>query len=559
MSSVAAATGATGTGLDALRALRRTRRRNRLGELEWFEALYRVYLAAFLGGGAFFFVAGFVEDSRVSPSTIADVSRLGPGWLGLAAVAAAALGLRSGSRGGPLSVEEADVRHVLLAPLGHRQALTRPVQQRLRSTAFTGGVVGAAAGQLASRRLPGSAASWVIAGALWGLLCGLLFVGTAMISHGLRLPRWVATVLAAALLAAHLVPLAAGDDVPGIGDGFGHLALLAMPDTSGAEWAGAVASAAVAVVVVAIGWALAGRQRLEALARRSALVAQLRFAVTMQDLRTVVLLRRQLSQEYLRPCPWFGASASVTRPRAKMPVWWRRSWRGLARFPVTRLLRIVLLAAGAAACQVAAYRGTSPAVVGSGVLAFILGLELIEPLSQEIDQADRASALPVARGVLHIRLLAVPAVAGLVVAAIGVGFAAAFEPRAGTLAVAPLLALCTVAAGLCGAAINAVSGAPDPLATSAGQNFMPPEVAGTTTIIKAAFPVAIATLGSLPILAVRSAVDAGDPPLGATIRTAIGIALLSGLIGYWVRQRDEIRAWWNSFVQGGRAASGPSS
>ena len=51
------------TGLDALRAMRRTLRRHRLGELEWFYVPYRVYLAASLFGGAFFFVAGLVEDA----------------------------------------------------------------------------------------------------------------------------------------------------------------------------------------------------------------------------------------------------------------------------------------------------------------------------------------------------------------------------------------------------------------------------------------------------------------------------------------------------------------
>ena len=58
---------------------------------------------------------------------------------------------------------------------------------------------------------------------------------------------------------------------------------------------------------------------LEALARRSALVAQLRFAVTMQDLRTVVLLRRQLNQEQARRHPWLrlrpARSGSQRRPQ----------------------------------------------------------------------------------------------------------------------------------------------------------------------------------------------------------------------------------------------------
>lgn len=546
-------------GVDALTAMRRTRRRHRLGELEWFEALYRVYLAAFFGGGAFFFVAGLVDDTRVGADTAQDIYRLGPGWLGLAAAVAVAFGLRSGSRGGPLSVEEADVRHVLLAPIDRRRALNRPAQQRLRSVTFTLGLVGAAAGQLASRRLEGSAGWWVVTGAAFGAACAALFIGTALLTHGLRTPRWIATAVAAAIVAWQAGAVAAG--VAGPGDGLGHLALLALGGASSAAKAGVIASIAVAIVVAAAGWLLVGHQRLEALARRSALVAQLRFAVTMQDLRTVVLLRRQLSQEYLRADPWFGAAADRDRRagrRRRTPIWWRRGWRGLARFPLTRVARILVLTAGAAACQVAAFRGTSPAVAGSGILAFIIGLELIEPLSQEVDQADRCDALPIDRGVLYIRLLVAPAVAALAVIAIGAAVAYAFEPDTGTLFIAPMLALAVLTTGLGGAAINAVSGAPDPLESSAGQAFMPPEVAGTTTMIKAVWPLAIAVVGSLPVLGVRSAIRHGDAAAGAALRGTIGVLLLGGLVGCWVRYRDELRRWWRNFIEQGKAAQSRS-
>ena len=43
---------------------------------------------------------------------------------------------------------------------------------------------------------------------------------------------------------------------------------------------------------------------LEAAERRTELVGQLRFAVTLQDLRTVLVLRRQLAQERPRSRPW---------------------------------------------------------------------------------------------------------------------------------------------------------------------------------------------------------------------------------------------------------------
>ena len=70
---------------------------------------------------------------------------------------------------------------------------------------------------------------------------------------------------------------------------------------------------AVVVVASAVAVALAGRLRVEPLVRRADLVSQLRFAVTMQDLRTVVLLRRQLRGERPRATPWLRLRRRGTR------------------------------------------------------------------------------------------------------------------------------------------------------------------------------------------------------------------------------------------------------
>ena len=53
-----------------------------------------------------------------------------------------ALGLRSGSRGGPLALERAEVRHVLLAPVDRTTALRAPAIRQLRFLAFVGMVAG---------------------------------------------------------------------------------------------------------------------------------------------------------------------------------------------------------------------------------------------------------------------------------------------------------------------------------------------------------------------------------------------------------------------------------
>ena len=107
--------------------LRRTRRVRRLGDLEWFEVAYRVYLVALVGGGVVLWLSGLVGDEPATPAQVADVLERGPAVLGLGVAIAVALGLRSGSDGGPVSVEAADVRHLLLAPVPRRAVLARPV------------------------------------------------------------------------------------------------------------------------------------------------------------------------------------------------------------------------------------------------------------------------------------------------------------------------------------------------------------------------------------------------------------------------------------------------
>src|SRR4029453_5278654 len=74
-----------------------------------------------------------------------------------------------------------------------------------------------------------------------------------------------------------------------------------------------------------------GSLSLEAAERRTGLVGQLRFAVTVQDLRTVIVLRRQLAQDRPRNRPWLAL------PGRNRFVVWRRGWHGLLRFPVARL------------------------------------------------------------------------------------------------------------------------------------------------------------------------------------------------------------------------------
>src|SRR4051794_22907185 len=65
----------------ALDDLRRARRKIRIADLDWFEALYRVYLVAILFGGTGLWASSFIKDSKVAPSTLVDVFHYGPAAL----------------------------------------------------------------------------------------------------------------------------------------------------------------------------------------------------------------------------------------------------------------------------------------------------------------------------------------------------------------------------------------------------------------------------------------------------------------------------------------------
>jgi len=521
--------------------LRRTRRTRRLGELEWFEVAYRVYLVALVGGSAVLWASSLVDDLDVTAAQLADVERLGPSFLGLFAAAAAGLGLRSGSDGGPVALEGGDVVYLLRAPISRRSVLTRPVVQRLRALAFGAAVVGGIAGLLAADRMPGSPTSWTASGAVAGAAIGTLFVAVAVLTHTLHVPRAVATGAAAVLVGSQLLAVA-GWLPAGPFDSLGSLALWALRQ----EPVDLVGPAVVAVLAGGA-VALADRLRTEPLVRRAGLVSQLKFAVTMQDLRTVMLLRRQLRGEHARSRPWMRLppAGAIGPTRAT----WRRGCRGLLRYPSARVVRMAGLSVAAGAAAIAVADGTTPLVLGVGVALHLLGLDAIEPLSQEIDHPDHTDAMPLARGWLHVRHLAAPAVALMPFAALAAGVVAVSDLDHAGAAFA--LAVPVTWAGVSGAVVSVMRDAPDPLAAPTASNIMPPEVAGFTSTVRLLGPVAVSVVGALPVWWLAEL-----PTAGTAARAAVAALLLVTAVAWWVRRRDEWRRTWRRFLEQGRAASG---
>jgi hypothetical protein len=519
----------------ALADLRRTRRLRRLGDTEWFDLAYRVYLAAFFGGSAIIIVSDQVGDRELSGERVADVVARGPAWLGLLVVGAVAIGLRSGSLGGPVTVESADVQHLMLAPVSRAAVLRRPFWQRLRTVAGGSALAGGVAGLLAEQRIPSSAGWWTWWGAVLGLAIGAVMVATATIAHAVRLPGWLAVVLGGCLLGWQ--SFAALGERAGPGDALGGIALrdVAPHDRQ------LVAIAGVAAIVV-VAHLMVGRLRLEPLARRGALVSQLRFAVTMQDLRTVVLLRRQLRQEYARVRSWMPPMPVGSGPGAAVA---RRSLAGVGRTPLGRLGRMVAVGGLAGAAAGVAVRGTTPMVLVSGTLLFVLGLDLIEPLSQEIDHPDRTATLPRPDGWIHAWLLTGPLVIAVPIAVVGATACAAVAPDAGPAAFA--LAVPTVWAGMVGAVVNAVRDQFDPSGPRSRSSdlVVPMEVSGVQDVVRLLWPVVLSTAPMLALLAVRA-----QPGTGMVLRATAGLVLWLAAARWWLVHRHSIRRRWRDFAAG---------
>ena len=379
-----------------LRDLRRDRRRRRVAGIEWFEALYRAYLTGGIGVIAVLFLSSAVGDDPLSPASVDDVRSLAPALVGVVAAVAAAVGLRAGSRGGPLALEKAEVTHVLLAPSIGGEPCWSPRCARSASRRSRRGGRGHRR-SAAARRLPGTLLPWAASGAVAGLLIGILGYGAGYLACGWRLPRWAATLAGAALIV-----WAAADaawDVPSPFRAIGALGIWPLDH----QWWALAAIPVVAIIVIA-GLSGLGRLSLEAAERRSALVGQIRFAATVRDLRTVMVLRRQLVQEQHRTRPW------LRLPRRPRHTIWRRDLHGILRFPAVRLARMAILTAVAAVALHIAYHDTAPAAVIAGLALYLVGLDAIEPLAQEIDQADRAGAIPKDRGLLLLNHLPAPAV-----------------------------------------------------------------------------------------------------------------------------------------------------
>ena len=204
----------------------------------------------------------------------------------------------------------------------------------------------------------------------------------------------------------------------------------------------------------------------------------------------------------------------------------------------------MMLVAGAAglAAGVTA-RGSTAALIACGILVFVLGLDLIEPLSQEVDHPDRTIGLPISTGWLHERLLVGPLVLAVPMALIGAAACTAVAPDSAPAAFA--LAVPVLWAGMTGAVVNTVRDDRDPGSGDSG--LLPPEMAGFRDLMRTIVPVIASALGTLTILAVRA-----RPDLGVVLRCLFGLGLYLAAVRWWIVQRVALRQRWKTFAAGAR-------
>jgi len=494
------------------------------------EVLYRIYVGAILGAIALGVLAGVINEAPAEPTAVEWLRRHGPAALGVVVASSLFAGLRIGAQGGPLAIEAAELQYVLMAPLRRDVALRGPALRQMRIGAVAGGVLGAIVGNFIFRRLPGAPVEWIACLALFGALVPACFLAAALLASGRRWGAQTAGLLGLLLLAWSSADLALGWTVSPA-TMLGELATLPLQGRTGAVLAGV--GTVLAAVLIGIGLLGLNGIRLESARRRAALAAELRFSAAVQDVRTVILLRRQLASERPRRRPWLRLAPER---HTSHPIW-RRGWQSFLRWPAARLLRVVLIGVAAGAIAAGAWSAAPLALFVPGALLFIAGLDLVEPLAQEADHPTRRLLVPLQSGTLIVRLLAAPAVAMALVAVVATGAAAAAGGSMTALSIG--LGLC-VPVGLGLACCAAFSATADPYA-----HILAPEVEMMPPVgyaVAAAPPTAAALLLGVPLLSAREAERTGGSleavTISAVVYTAVAAAAAVWFLGRRFVKRD---------------------
>ncbi len=510
---------------EALRRFRSAHRSIRRRGAEPFDVFYRIYVTGLFSLFGFYLALGLVDDATLDAAGVVWVRENAPLWIALVAAAAVTIGARSGANGGPLAIDDLELHHVLLSPLDRSVALSDQVGRLVTAALALGALFGAASGELASRQLPGGQGSWVISGLLCGAAITLSATGVALITAGSSMRRGF-------VIGLSMIPpvWAVFDLVRGTASSpfaaFGELALWALNTNPVA-----IVAVAIPVALVAVGVTRRGALSIERAHHRSQLISQVRFALAQQDIRSLLLLRRQLAFETPRSIPWMSIRAG-SRLEGRFPVVVRDA-RSYARWPTARLLRVAGLATIAGLSLAAMWQGTTALIGVVGVALYLAAIEVIEPLSQELDHPGILELIPVEPGSVilgHIAsAIVVMSVVWLAVAIVAT--TAVFDWRVGAAAAIAAVPGATAAVAAAGLSIKRL--ASPSLAA-------PVEVEGPRMIFRLLWPPALTLAGALPVLAARTALSDGSPLVETTAQAAWLVALISAAAVAWLRFRDNV-------------------
>jgi hypothetical protein len=496
--------------------LERARRKTRRTVIDFWEAIYQAYVAGFVMAIVVAAIASVLPQDEIGAAGVSEIVARAPAALGAILALAAYLGIRSGIHGGPLVFEAATVQYVLQAPVDRAFVARRAALKQLRTAVMWGSTGAAGLGLAVSASLPGNTAEYVLGFGTVGALAGVLMFGSALVaserpvsptvatSVGLLLVAWSAADLT---FAANTSPLTLAGDI-------------GMWPLTGAPLS--IVGVALAAIVVAEGLRRAGGFSLEASLQRAGLVSQIRFALTMNDLRTVVLLRRRLANHSYRTVPWVPIRRSTGN---RLPVL-RRSIQSHLRLPLPAIIRLTALSVGAGISVGFAGRGIAALALIAGLLMLVAGYDVMEPLAQEVDNPGRWAMYPLEPGELAVRLT----VAGAVSMVPIVLLAAVVAVLIGGSDIAPIavvvFSLSAIAATV-GASVSTLLGGPDVMTSS--------ELFGLAIVIRLVVPPIIAALPFAP--AVVGLVD-GSAANVFLPNSIMLVGLMTGVAWMWISQRN---------------------
>jgi hypothetical protein len=199
----------------------------------------------------------------------------------------------------------------------------------------------------------------------------------------------------------------------------------------------------------------------------------------------------------------------------------------------------VILGAAAGLALVGVWQGTTVLLPVAALALFVVGLDALEPLAQEIDHPDLPASVP--RELGTIRLAHVPVSLGAMLVAVVSGWGAALVVGPASVVVpvgAAMIAPATVLA-TAGAAVSIVMGPPS--ASDAGLT-MPVEAAGIKMVLRVLWAPLLIVLGLTPVLAARSANTRATTPGAAALSAGVFPLLVGATALGWLRYREQAHA-----------------